>query len=132
MGFEVEFFPPSRIEIHVPLNPNLNDKGNAYAGSIYSSLVLAPWYLLTEITQNQGIDCKISVIYSTVKFRTPIEKDFTSHCEISDYGRLISELRERGRCRISANANTSDDDGNHACAFEGKYFLRAVSNRSSR
>ena len=126
MGFAIEFIPPSRIEIHVPLNPNVNDKGTAFAGSIYSSLVLAPWYLLTEITQNHGLNCKISVFYSTVRFRTPIKDDFTAHCEISDSRKLISALRENGRCRVSATSHISGTSEKQVCTFDGKYLLRTI------
>ena len=126
MGFEIEFLPPNRLEIHAPLNPNVNDKGNVFAGSIYSSLVLAPWYLLSEITQAQGVECKISVFYSTVKFRSPVEKDFTAYCEISDCERIIVKLRENGHYKFSASAYIEGDDRNHACTFQGKYFLRVT------
>jgi thioesterase domain-containing protein len=90
------------IELSAPLEPNLNDKGTAFAGSISSLLTLAGWALLTHQLNEAGIQAEVMVVESTTQFSTAVRTDLKSVAEVSaqEMARVFQALEKRGRSRI--------------------------------
>ena len=48
MGIELRGFSGDRLQLSAPLAANVNDKGNAFGGSLASAMTLAGWALGDE------------------------------------------------------------------------------------
>lgn len=95
------------IELSAPLEPNLNDKGTAFAGSISSMLTLAGWALMTRELQTAGIRAEVMVVNSETDFTATLCSDLKSVAEVSEAEivRVLQELETRGRSRICINSS---------------------------
>lgn len=120
MGFRVAFVSPGTVQIRVPLAANRNDKGSAFAGSIYSALVLAPWCLLTALLKEQGIRANVMVYRSEVQYLKPIHEDFVTECVASHVRRKLVKLP----ARIILTSVIRTKEGVVAAKFRGAFYIR--------
>ncbi|MCK4565641.1 MAG: YiiD C-terminal domain-containing protein, partial [Verrucomicrobia bacterium] len=90
------------LELTAPLQPNINDKGTAFAGSISSLLVLAGWGVVTLRLQEAGIRADVAVSRSETDYKRPIRSDMRSIADVSNgqIDQLILDLTENQRGRI--------------------------------
>ncbi len=116
MRFRIEYLPPHTVRVHVPLAPNRNDKGTAFAGTIYSALVLAPWCLVTALLKEQGTKADVMVYRSEVKFLKPIRADFVAECSVPD---LFRKLAKRPK-RVTLTSKIGD-----TAVFRGSFYICA-------
>jgi thioesterase domain-containing protein len=119
MGFRITFVPPGTVRIRAPLAANRNDKGTAFAGSIYSALVLAPWCLLTALLKEQGTKADVMVYRSEVQFRKPIHEGFVAKCVAPNVRRKLVTLPSR----ISLTSEIRTKDGVVAAKFCGVFYI---------
>jgi len=89
------------IELSAPLQPNRNDKGTAFAGSIESILTLAGWALITRELQAAGIDADVMVVKNETEFTTAVRDSFSAETSMTpeDAAELFQSLNIRGRGR---------------------------------
>ena len=120
MGLRVAFVPPGTVRIRAPLEANRNDKETAFAGSIYSALVLAPWCLLTVLLKERGIKADVMVYRSEVRYLKPITEDFVAECVTPHVCRKLVKLP----VRISLTSVIRNKDGIVAAKFRGAFFIR--------
>ncbi len=125
LGIEITAWDGSRIELTAPLAKNLNDKGTAFAGSIDSLLDLAGWSAITLALHDAGIEADVMIVKSETQYIAAVLSDMTATAKIhhADLERLIQELRQRGRSRISL---TSHVEASNKCALStGHYAILA-------
>jgi thioesterase domain-containing protein len=120
MRLRVEFSPPHTARVRAPLAPNHNDKGTAFAGAIYSALVLAPWSLLTELLRRDGIEADVMVYRSSVKFLQAIREDFVAECSAPSARRKLTTLP----ARVTLASGIRGADGKPAAEFRGSFYIR--------
>jgi thioesterase domain-containing protein len=116
MRFRIEYRPPGTVRVRAPLAPNRNDKGTAFAGAIYSALVLAPWCLLTAALKERGIKADVMVYRASVKYLQPVRDDFVAECRVPD---LFRRLARRPK-RVVLASRIGD-----AAVFRGAFYVRA-------
>lgn len=92
MGIRIDQYDGNTITLSAPLSSNSNDKGTAFAGSIYSTLVLSGWSLITLSLQdyyndneqqhqntndndNGPIEFVVVVASSSTKYLKPVSSD---------------------------------------------------------
>ena len=123
MGFVVEFVPPATVRIHVPLHVNRNDKQTAFAGTIYSALALAPWYLLDHLVTGVHPRAKIVVYEAAVKYYTPITTDFVVSASLPGSAKLLAALEHKPTHKLSLTAVALSPTRERLASFHGKYFI---------
>ena len=123
MGFVVEFRAPATVCIRVPLRANRNDKQTAFAGSIYSALVLAPWYLLDHLLTGVYPQAKIAVYTATVRYHQPITTDFIVRASLTGPARLLTTLKRKETHKLSLAAVALSPTQERLASFQGKYFI---------
>lgn len=91
-----------KLILSAPLEPNLNDKGTGFAGSISSMLVLAGWAVITIGLKEAGMDADVMVVKSETEFSAPAQSELRAEAvlEPAEMARVILELETRGRSRI--------------------------------
>lgn len=108
MDVRVRGFDRRGLALGAPLEPNLNPKGTAFAGSLYSLAVLAGWSMVRLLTQAMQLECDIVIQESTVSYLKPVETALEAFCplpEIHDWERFATMLQRRGRARITLDAS---------------------------
>jgi len=121
MRLRVEFAPPHTARVRAPLAPNRNDKGTAFAGSIFSALVLAPWSLLTALLKERGIEADVMVYRCDVKYLQPVRAGFVAECAAPTAHRKLTALP----ARVTLTSVIRAPDGKPAATFRGSYYVRA-------
>lgn len=91
------------VTIAAPLTPNVNDKGTAFAGSLFSVAALAGWMHLTRWCAAQALAAEIVLQSAEAQFLAPARAAF--HAVVREpssqqRARLESMLARRGRGRI--------------------------------
>ena len=91
------------LTIAAPLAANLNDKGTAFAGSLYSAAALAGWALLTRWCSAAPIAAEVALQESSARFLAPARAPFraVAHAPAAaGLGKLERMLARAGRGRI--------------------------------
>ena len=123
MGIRVLRYDGSTLVLTAPLAPNVNDKGTAFGGSLYSLLVLAGWGLIHLRLRQEGIAGDAMIHESSVTYSLPVTDDWQVSCslpEAAEYQRFIDRLRSRGRARLALASRIMDGD-RVAVSFRGNY-----------
>jgi thioesterase domain-containing protein len=96
MQISVSSYSNEGLELAAPLQPNINDKGTAFAGSISSLLVLAGWGVITLRLRDAGIPVDVVVSKSEIDYKRPVCGEMHSNAEIGSeqVDPLISYLAE--------------------------------------
>lgn len=124
MQIDVAEIGDERIELTAPLAQHVNDKGNAFGGSLSSIMTLACWGLMTAKTRAAGLTCDVYVGEITTKYLKPIEEDlrvtawFVEPEEIEGF---VAQLHAKGKARLEMKAQTTLSDGTAAATLTGRF-----------
>jgi thioesterase domain-containing protein len=98
------------LTIAAPLAANLNDKGSAFAGSLYSAAALAGWALLTRWCSAESVDAEVALHASSARFLAPARAPFRATARApapADLEKLKRMLARAGRGRIELSVEVS-------------------------
>ncbi len=124
MGVRVEEFGPSKVRLSAKLQPNINDKGTAFGGSISSLLTLCGWSMAFIIMKEEDPEAQIVVHKSSIRYIAPIKEDFAAECEIRDRESLeqfLGDYRERGKGRLKLEVRIYGGGETVSAEYEGQY-----------
>jgi thioesterase domain-containing protein len=126
MRVEIGAYDGYSLVLSAPLQPNVNDKGCAFGGSIASLLTLAGWGLMVLKLEAARIDCDIYVQDSTVRYLAPLWGDLRARAEIASgdgtaWDGFIAALSARGRARLRVNCRMSTETGADACTLDARF-----------
>jgi thioesterase domain-containing protein len=113
-----------------PLEPNINHKGTAFAGSLNATATLAGWGTIWLLLREQGIRSHVVIQDSSVHYFRPVTGDFTARCRppsSTAVERLVNAVRRRGRGRIELDVLVADASGD-AVRFHGRYVAFLAGN----
>ncbi|MBC7370846.1 MAG: YiiD C-terminal domain-containing protein [Bdellovibrionaceae bacterium] len=84
LGFEFVEATPNRVEIRARLNENINHKGTAFGGSLYTLSVLAAYSLVYLGVECEKIKTNNLVIQKgDIQYMKPVTSDFDIICEFN-------------------------------------------------
>ncbi len=107
MGVRVRTATVERVELWLPLRPNINHEKTVFGGSAAAAATLAAWTLLHLRLTEAHSDAQLVVQRSTMEYRKPIMGDFEATCTFNDakeWGRFWRTLERRGRARLTMTA----------------------------
>lgn len=125
MGIRVRQYDGTTLQLVAPLEPNVNDKGTAFGGSLFSLLVLAGWGLVRLKLKEENITGDIMIHESSVNYSRPITTDCQAHCSLpdpSEYAGFIENLRSKGRARLALEVQIMVES-TVAVRFRGSYAV---------
>jgi len=102
LGVTIERAEP--LTIAAPLAANINDKGTAFAGSLFSVAALAGWLHLTRWCAARALEAQVALQRADAQFLAPARAAFraTVHAPSATAdGKLEAMLARRGRGRIA-------------------------------
>jgi thioesterase domain-containing protein len=124
MGVTVEEFGPSKVRLAAKIQPNINDKGTAFGGSISSLMTLCGWSMAFCIMMGEVTEAQIVVQKSSIRYIAPIKDDFTAECEIRDRESLeqfLGTYRESGKGRLKLEVRIYGGGETLSAQYEGQY-----------
>jgi thioesterase domain-containing protein len=125
MEIRVLRYNGTSLVLGAPLEPNMNDKGTAFGGSLFSLLVLAAWGLIHLKLKEEGITGDIMIHESTVSYSQPITGDWEAACRLpegKEFAGFIERLRDMGRARLTLEVQIMAGSG-VAVRFRGSYAV---------
>jgi len=128
MDVKVAGYDGRTLILRAPLDRNVNDKGTAFGGSLFSLAVLSGWGLLFLKMKEENLLGDIVIHESTISYLLPITGVLEVRCSVPEdeaYTNLIERLRERGRGKISLEADFMIES-KVAVSFRGKYVVRTT------
>lgn len=129
MRISVARYDGSTLILEAPLEPNVNDKGTAFGGSLFSLLVLSGWGLLHLKLREAGVNADVMIHRSSATYSLPVTHTIRARCELPDipeYERFINDVRSRGRGTIQLSACIMSG-ARTAVEFMGNYVAKAAS-----
>jgi len=111
------------LSLVAPLEPNINDKGIAFGGSMTALAALTGWALTRTTLQAHGETAEIVITESTQKFLRPVRGDIVTECQRPDaetVERFIHRYRQRGKARWTVEV-VIRAEGEPAMTFTGQY-----------
>ncbi len=108
----------TEAEVTLPITPSMNDKGTAFAGAIFSAMVLTGWALSMKqaLDYYQTKSVWAASTHSTIRYYRPITADSLIQ------GRLINRTVDaRNRLKILVKCEIMGADGKKQVAFSSTY-----------
>jgi thioesterase domain-containing protein len=105
----------------LPLAPNINDKGTAFAGSIFSLAVLSGYEIALERSNQLNLSGNLFLLSSHITYHQPGLSDLIAQ------GRIIDDLKptRKSNCKMRLDDEVVDAQSQSLCAtFEGLYVLQ--------
>ncbi len=128
MGLSVVDYDGHRIALNAPLAQNVNDKGCAFGGSLASLMTLAAWGLVNLKLSEAGEQADVFVQDSAISYLNPVWDALTAEAAAEpgqDWAQFITDLRERGKARITMMAEVAvAEGGGVACRMFGKFVAK--------
>ena len=119
------------LRLLAPLAANINDKGNAFGGSLCSLMTIAGWGLAFLQLAEAGLEADIYVADTRIRYLKPVYEDLLVEARLDTAGEgaaaldLPGTLRAQGRVSFRINACTWLADGGTAAALNGRYVAIA-------
>jgi len=133
MGIELASYKTKELVLTAPLEMNSNDKGTFFAGSIYSTMVLSGWALVTMVLSDRGIMAEVVIATSTIDYTAPAKDDVESHAGLVDSDgieKLLESIEVKGRGKILVTSELISG-GVKCAAFSGTYVAKEVDSDKS-
>ncbi len=105
------------LRLGAPLEPNLNDKGTGFAGSIASIATLSGWCLLTLWLRDRGIDADVMIAKSEQRYLAPVTGRLEAIASLPD-DNVVEQFWQRFQEKQRARLPISVAIGNEKVLFE--------------
>ncbi|KAF1712199.1 thioesterase [Pseudoxanthomonas kalamensis DSM 18571] len=128
LGVAVDGYADGRFGVRAPLALNVNDKGNAFGGSLTSLMTLAGWGLVNLQLQLSGLEAEVYVADSDIRYRAPVYDDLRAEAWLADgqsWEDFLATLRQRGRARVRIEAGVPLAEGGMAAELGGRFVAIA-------
>jgi len=126
LGLMLESVDP--VTIAAPLDANLNDKGTAFAGSLYAVAALAGWVLVTRWCAAESVDAEVVLQSSSAKFPSPARAGFRATAQepaAAQWQKLKRMLARSGRGRAELAVEVRCHEA-LVMSFKGTYAVIAA------
>lgn len=125
MDVRVLDYDGNRLALVAPLAPNVNDKGNAFGGSLSSLLTLAAWGLANLKLAEAGLAADVYIQDAHLTYLSPVwgELIAEAYAEGDAWPAFLEAMREKGRARITLQAEIAGADGAGTAARQQARFV---------
>ena len=123
MGFKQFRYDQKSLSIDASLEPNHNDKGTAFAGSLSATGNLCGWGLITLLLEDLDDDYDVVIRDSRLEYFLPVTKDFTVRAEFASAGNIgpfIEKMKIKGKGRMDVVVNV-EENGELCFRLTGAY-----------
>lgn len=123
IGIVVESADDDAVVLRAPLAANVNDKGTAFGGSLYSVAVLAGWAWVARYLAARDLSADAVIQESNMRFLTPVRGELRARVATPtdaqiDKFRKMMQRAGRGRIRLCVEMHCEQT---LATLFEGVF-----------
>ena len=127
MGIKVQEYNEKELITTAPLEPNINDKGTAFGGSLATMTIISAWSLCWLITEELGLQSNnIVVIKNEHSYKKPVTKDLicvTTKPSVEEIEILKNKLLTKKSASIKIKSQIIED-GEICVDFIGYYVIK--------
>jgi thioesterase domain-containing protein len=128
MGLKVLDWQHDQLQLHLPLQANINHKSTMFGGSLYCGAVLAVWGWLHLKLREAGIeDGHIVIQEGQISYPLPVTRDATVVCPAPEdkvWKRFLATYKRYGRARLTLETwIVNERSEERAVTFTGQYVL---------
>lgn len=129
MGVTLEAFDEQGLVVAMPLAPNRNPHGTAFAGSLNALCTVAGWAMSHVLIERLGVTASTVIRRSAIKYQRPVATaQILARCRSvpEAQARYFAEmLLEKGQAKLDHVVETLDsEDDNPAVSFTGSYVVK--------
>ncbi|MBD9537472.1 MAG: YiiD C-terminal domain-containing protein [Stenotrophomonas sp.] len=120
MNIRIAGYENGVLRMQAPLAANVNDKGNAFGGSLASVMTLAGWALVSLRLALAGKQAEVYVADSNIRYRAPVYGDLLAVARAApdqDWDDFLALFNKRGRARVTVRAEIEGG----AAELEGRF-----------
>lgn len=120
MGIRIAGYDNGVLRMQAPLDANINDKGNAFGGSLASVMTLSGWALVSMCLGLAGKQAEVYVADSNIRYRAPVYGDLLATARLApdqNWDDFLTLFTKRGRARVTVRAAIEGG----AAEFEGRF-----------
>ena len=120
MNIRIAGYENGVLRMQAPLAANVNDKGNAFGGSLASVLTLSGWALVSLRLALAGKQAEVYVADSNIRYRAPVYGDLLAVARAApdqDWDDFLALFNKRGRARVTVRAEIEGG----AAELEGRF-----------
>ena len=128
MAIAVDRYDDGALFLKAPLAANVNDKDNAFGGSLASLMTLAGWGWVNLQLRLAGMSADIYVADSQLRYLLPVYEALRAEAAPAlpaERDTFIATLRQRGKARLGMAAQVRLADGAVAATFSGRFVAIA-------
>ncbi len=117
------------LRLTAPLISNINDKQNAFGGSIGSLLMLSGWGWLQLANEAHGFGRNVVIHKAQITFELPVTGDLIAVCSApseSAWQRYSATYQKRQRARLALQPVLLQSDGTVAASMQAEYVATQV------
>jgi thioesterase domain-containing protein len=127
-GIRVVSADEDGVRLRAPLEPNLNVRGTAFAGSIASLAILSGWIWLFLDLRRHALHYRPVVRRHSMEYLMPLSGPFDAVCQAparSTAAMFRQDLIERGRARLWLESSVFNSQSDLAASAKGEYVVMA-------
>ena len=128
LQLRLHHYDGERLHLAAPLAPNINDKANAFGGSLASAMTLAAWALVSVKLEEAGLEADVYVQDSMLRYRHPLYDELTAEAWLApeqSWEQFLTSFRQRGKARAQMLARICNAAGTECCSLEGRFVALA-------
>lgn len=127
MQINIDSLDNENLITTAPLDPNINDKGTGFAGSLSTLVTISAWSAcFLEVSKLGFNNAMIAIIKSDTAYKIPVTKKLncvTSMPTRVQIETLEKKLKAKGSASIKIKSQILEDD-NVCVEFEGIYVIK--------
>ncbi len=124
LNLRLQGYDNESLRLAAPLAPNINDKGNAFGGSLASVMTLAAWALMSMKLEDAGHAADVYVQDTNVRYLAPLYDDLLAEARLvpdQDWSNVIATFAQRSKARALMSVHILDHKGTLCCTLEGRF-----------
>jgi len=128
MQLQAEAWDGQLLMLKAPLQPNINDKQTAFAGSLASLTTVTGWAALMLWAREQVGVCQVAVYASEMHYRHPVTDDFAAIAtlpEASVMSAVAQQIHSKGKARVTLPIRI-EEAGRSAVSLTASYAIWRV------
>jgi thioesterase domain-containing protein len=126
LGITVARLDATGLTLELPLAPNRNHKGTAFAGSLSALATLAGWSAIWLLLADADEVAHVVIQDASVRYLAPARSDVTATVDfptVHTWQKALVTLRRRGRARLGLVVQVHDSGQQLVAAFAGRYVI---------
>lgn len=124
MDIRIASWDGERVTLVAPAEPNVNDKGCAFGGSLASLMTIAGWALLRLAMDERGVRGDVYVQDSQIRYLAPVFGELRATARLVDgdsFDTYFTTLASRGKARLGAKVDVAGAEDAVGSSLSARY-----------